>query len=296
MGKSDDALKVLRTAVQQFDQDEDLRVRLAEFYVAADNPADAERIYWLLYEQTEDLSGKLRWAQELGKIAQQQGTVEQIVENFNERAQSNRRSIVPLLSLAEVYRQADDYEGRRRALTAAAKIKPDDLQLLGAIARVEEQDGDWQAAVATLERAAAVDKTNRTREQIALLHLQYGDQEQGFSLLMELAGGPDADPRTIETTADALCGDAGMGARGRLPPRATAGSPGRLSAPLSVRGGARRGGPERRRPSTSSSSCSSPQEELPGKKSQQAGAASNVNSYFGMMRQFCPPPRRNGSS
>ena len=115
MGKSDDALKVLRTAVQQFDENEDLRVRLAEFYAAADQYADAERIYWLLYEQTADLNGKLRWAQELGKIAQQQGTIEQLVQNFNERAQSNRRSIVPLLSLAEVYRQADDYEGRRRA-------------------------------------------------------------------------------------------------------------------------------------------------------------------------------------
>jgi tetratricopeptide (TPR) repeat protein len=288
LGKSDDALKVLRTAVQQFVQDDDLRVRLAEFYVAADKPADAERIYWLLYEQTEDLSGKLRWAQELGKLAQQEGTVEQVVENFNERAQLNRRSIVPLLSLAEVYRQADDYEGRRRALTAAAKIKPDDIQLLTAIARVEEQDGDWQAAVATLERAAALDKTIRTREQIALLHLQYGEQEQGFSLLLELAGGPDADPRTIETTADALCAMQEWERAADFLRELV------LEHPADYRlrylyGVALEEADRNDAAVDEFVQLLEPQEELPGKKSRPASGPNTLNSYYGMMRQLMPP-------
>src|SRR5207237_10810680 len=62
------------------------------------------------------------------------------------------------------------------------------------------------AAIATLERAAPLDKTNRTREQIAQLHLNYGNEETGFAMLFEMAGAAKADPRTLETTADTLCG------------------------------------------------------------------------------------------
>jgi tetratricopeptide (TPR) repeat protein len=206
LGRNDEALKVLRTAVLKFDQDDDLRVRLGEFYVETEKPADAMRIYWQLYEETEDLNGKLRWAQKLAELAQQQGTVQQLVQDFDERAHTNRQSIVPLLALSEIYRVTDDYEGRRRALTAAAKIKPDDIYLLQQIARVEEQDGDWRAAIATLERAAPLDKTNRTREQIAQLHLNNGNEETGFAMLFELAGAAKSDPRTLETIADTLCG------------------------------------------------------------------------------------------
>ena len=206
LGRNEDALKTLRTAVLKFDEDDDLRVRLAEFYVETEKPADAMRIFWQLYEETEDLSGKLRWAQKLAELAQQQGTVQQLVQDFDERVRSNRQSIVPLLALSEIYRVTDDYEGRRRALTSAAKIKPDDIYLLQQIARVEEQDGDWRSAIATLERAAPLDKTNRTREQIAQLHLNNGNDETGFAMLFELAAGAKADPRTLETTADTLCG------------------------------------------------------------------------------------------
>lgn len=205
LGKPEEALKVLRVASAQFEDDEDLRVRLAEMYAESGKHADAERIFWQLYEDNDDLADKLRWSQEIAKLAEQQGTTEQIIENFNQRIESNRRSIVPWLALSEVYRVVNDHEGRRRALTAAAKIKPDDIHLLQQIARAEEQDGDWQAAIKTLERAVPLDKTNRTREQIAQLNLRYGDEEVGFSQLLELAN-ETSDPRSLETAADTLCG------------------------------------------------------------------------------------------
>lgn len=205
-GKEDDAIAVLKSAVQKFEDAEDLRLRLAQVYAETDHIADAERIYWQLYEETEDVTGKLRWTQELTKLAEQQGKLTQLVEKFEERRQSNRQSIVPLLALSEVHRTADNYEGRRQALTAAAKIKPDDLELLHHISRVEEQEGDWNAAIATLQRAAPLDKTNRTKERIAKLHLSYGNSDEGFAILFELAGAGQGDPRTIEAIADAMCG------------------------------------------------------------------------------------------
>lgn len=205
-GKEEDAIAVLKTAVQKFDGAEELRLRLAQVYAESDHLADAERIYWQLYEETEDVTGKLRWTQELTRLAEQQGKLSQLVEKFEERRQSNRQSIVPLLALSEVHRTADNYEGRRQALTAAAKIKPDDLELLHHISRVEEQEGDWNAAIATLQRAAPLDKTNRTKERISRLHLSNGNADEGFAIFFELAGVEKGDPRTLEAIADAMCG------------------------------------------------------------------------------------------
>lgn len=287
LGKSEDALKVLRTAAMQFEEDEDLRVRLAEFYVESGKPADAERIYWQLYEQNEDLNGKLRWAQELAKIAQQEGTSEQIIENFNQRIESNRRSIVPWLSLSEIYRVLDDYEGRRRALTAAAKIKPDDIHLLQQIARVEEQDGDWQAAIKTLERAVPLDKTNKSREQIAQLHLRYGDEEIGFSQLMQLAS-ENSDPRSLELAADTLCGMQDWDRARRFLQERIADHPGdyRLRYLLAV---ALEEAGETDAAVEQFVTLLENQEELPTKK---AGANSptgiSQQSYYGMMTQIMP--------
>jgi predicted Zn-dependent protease len=205
-GKEDDALGVLRKACQKFDDDLDLRAQLAQAYVEMDKLGDAERIYWLIYEQTDDLFGKLRWVSQLAQLAKQQGKTTQLVEGFEQRAANNRSSIVPLLALAEIHRELDDYEGRRRALTAASQIKSDDPHLLTQIARIAESEGNWQEALATLERAAPLDRTNRTREHIARLHLEYGDPEDGYAILYELAGGEDSDPRAIEAIADAMCG------------------------------------------------------------------------------------------
>lgn len=287
LGRSDDALRVLRTAVLRFEGDEDLRVRLAQFYADADKLADAERIYWQLYEQTEDMSGKLRWAQELAKLAQQQGTTQQLVENFNQRVENNRHSIVPLLALSEVYRQEDDYEGRRRALTAAAKIKPDDRYLLLQIARVEEQDGDWQAAIATLERAAPLDKTNRTREQIARLHLQYGDEETGFSMLMDLAAPDDADPRTLESVADALCAMQQWDRAAELLQKRIAGHPGdyRLRYLLAV---ALEESDQTDAAIEQFFQLVDGQEELPTHKQAPRTGLPSASSYFDMMRKMMP--------
>jgi len=204
-GKEDDAVNVLRKASQRFDNDENLRAKLATTYTELGKLGDAERIYWQIYEQSEDLSDKLRWVQDLAKLSQQQGKTSQLVENFEARRRNNRRSIVPLLALAEIHRVADNYEGRRQALTSASKIKPDDLQLLLQIARIEENEGNWESALATLQRAAAKDKTNKTRQRIAGLHFQYGESDDGFAILQELLEGKDSDPRSIESFADAMC-------------------------------------------------------------------------------------------
>jgi tetratricopeptide (TPR) repeat protein len=205
-GKEDAAVETLRQAVKEFDGNEEIRMQLAQLYGNTGKYADAARIYWLQFEESESLSDKLRYVEQLARLGEQQGNVTQLVENFEERRRSNRQSIEPLLALATIHRVANNYESRRQALAEASKMKPEDLELLHEIARIEEQEGDWERARATLEGALALDKTQRTRQRLARLHIQYGDPDTGFAMLYQLAGGEKSDPRDIESVADAMIG------------------------------------------------------------------------------------------
>ncbi|MEQ9379733.1 MAG: tetratricopeptide repeat protein, partial [Pirellulales bacterium] len=205
-GQHEEAIETMRRASIEFAGNQDIRSRLAQLYIETGKLADAERIYWQQYEETESLDGKIRAVAQLAQVAETQGRVDQLVERFDERRRNNRLSIEPLLAMAEIHRVADNYEKRRQALTEASKLKPDDLGLLLQVARIEEQEGDWERAVRTLQRAAALDKTNKTQQRIARLHLQYGNTAEGFAMLYELAGGDESDPRDVEDIADAIIG------------------------------------------------------------------------------------------
>ncbi len=205
-GKHDAGIETLRRASIEFPGNTDIRTRLAELYTEAGKLADAQRIYWQQYEETESLDGKIRAVGKLAQLAESQGKVDRLVERFDERRRNNRLSIEPLMALAEIHRVANNYEGRRQALTEASKLKPDDLGLLHQVARIEEQEGDWERARETLERAATLDKTSKTRQRIARLLLQYGNTAEGYAMLYELAGGENSDPREVEGVADAIIG------------------------------------------------------------------------------------------
>ena len=152
-GKSSESLDCLRSAVQRFEGDSDLRARLAQAYIDSQKVADAERIYWRLYDDAKDVSEKMRWVQELARAAQAESKVDRLLERFEERRANNRQSIVPLMAISEIHRTTNNSEGRRKALQEATRLKPNDLELLFQVARIEEAENDWESALKTLERA-----------------------------------------------------------------------------------------------------------------------------------------------
>ncbi|MEM7387586.1 MAG: tetratricopeptide repeat protein, partial [Verrucomicrobiota bacterium] len=203
-GKPGEAIKTLRMASQQFDDNEDIRALLAEVYTMDGKMADASRIFLRLYEDSKDVSARMSWVQQMAQVAEYQGKTRTLLEQFEERRKNNRGSILPLLALAEIHRVSNNYEDRRRCLMEATRIKPNDLDLLLEIARIEESEGDFDKALATLKEATTLDKTDRTRERMARLHFGMGNDEEGFAILYDLAGGKNADEKTVENLAQAM--------------------------------------------------------------------------------------------
>ena len=207
-GKAKAATDTLRRAIQQFDGNEEIRAELAQLYGREGKLADATRIFMQLYEESEDLSSKIRWVQQLASAAEMQGKSRELIEGFQERRDNNRQSIVPLLALAEIHRVGDNYEGRRQALMEASRIKADDVELLLEIARIEEAELDYDKALATLEESLKLEESSRVKQRMAQLHFSVGDEQKGFAILQEIASGKNADGKSMEQLAQAILGTA----------------------------------------------------------------------------------------
>jgi len=198
------AIALMRTAVQRFDDQPELRAQLAGLHLQKAEYAEAERLFWTLYEESEELAQKITWSARLAEVASQSGRTDRLIEQFEERRRGNRTSIAPLLALAEIRRQENDYEGRRAALLEATRLRPEDLALLKEIARIEEQEGDWESAIETLASAASLDPTTETKRRIALLKLRYGQEEEGMNQLLDLSGGDEMKIESVLEFADAM--------------------------------------------------------------------------------------------
>ncbi len=212
MGKDEEAIQVLDAAQREFAGNTNVLAQLAKLYIATGKLDEAQRTYWRLYEAAENIPEKLRYVGLLSETAGKAGRRQELLEKLREQQQKNRGSALPLLAQAEVYKQMGQYEQRRQALLEAAGLKTDDIALLYELASVEEAQGDWQRATETLQKAQALDTSDKTRLKIARLYIQHGRREEGFRILTDVAGGANMDPRDAESIAGTMMS---IGAWGR---------------------------------------------------------------------------------
>ncbi|MFC1497862.1 tetratricopeptide repeat protein [Verrucomicrobiota bacterium] len=199
-----EAITSMRSAVLKFPDRDEVREQLAALYETEGSYEEAARIYWHLLEKAEDLSKKLVYVRNISRSSEIQGKSDRLIRHFKTRRETNPKSVFPLLALANIYRDIGNYEERRKHLIEAAQMKSEDIQLLHEIARIEEQEGDYYAAIATLNRAAGFDKTDRSKEKLARIYMQSGEEDKGYDLILKIAGGTKMDPATAERVADTL--------------------------------------------------------------------------------------------
>lgn len=204
LNRTKDALPLLRGALRKFPDSIEAASSYATLCLENGQPDEAERTYLTLYEKTTDATARLRLIGPLALAAQQHNSLPRLIENFQQRQKQNRASAQPWLALAEIHRSTSNDEERRRCLYEASRLRPQDLALLLEIARSEEEIGLTAEALRTLESAAKIDKTSKTRENIARLQIDSGDADLGYRMLFEIAGGSQMDARAIEQMADTI--------------------------------------------------------------------------------------------
>jgi len=208
-GKPEEAVKTMRQAVARFEGDADLAANLATLHEESGQWSDAEAIYWRLYDEGQNPSDQGRWAAQLAQLAMRTGQTQGLEEKLQERARGNRRSIGPILALAELARVTNNEDKRRDLLLEAVRLQPKDVDLRLQIANLEEQAGNQDRVIAVLEEAVANDTTGRIRAALGQAYVQQGQVIKGLRELQALSGKNARDPRAIELTVATLAG-AGM--------------------------------------------------------------------------------------
>ncbi len=123
-GKPEEAVKMTRQAVGRFEGDSDLSASLASLHQEAGQWQEAEAIFWKLYDEGQNPADQARWATQLAQLAQKTGKVADLEDKLRERARGNRRSIGPLLALAELARVTENEDKRRELLLEIRRYQP----------------------------------------------------------------------------------------------------------------------------------------------------------------------------
>ncbi len=205
-GKPEEAVKMTRQAVGRFEGDADLSASLASLQVEAGQWQEAEAIYWKLYDEGQSPADQSRWATQLAQLALRTGRIQDLEDKLRERARGNRRSIGPLLALAELARVMEKADKRRDFLLEALRLQPKDLDLRFQVALLEEEVGNGDRALVLLEEALAFDDGNRVRTALAQAYLRLGQAVKGLRELRQLSGKTGFDARSAENAATSLAG------------------------------------------------------------------------------------------
>ncbi|MES2923913.1 MAG: tetratricopeptide repeat protein [Verrucomicrobiota bacterium] len=205
-GKPEEAVKMTRQAVGRFEGDADLAASLAALHDEAGQWHEAEAIYWKLYDEGQSPAEQARWAAQLAQLAQRTGKIGELEDKLRERARGNRRSIGPILALAELARVANKEDKRRELLLEALRLQPKDLDLRLQVALLEEQFGNPERVIPLLEEALAFDVGERVRRALAQTYLRQGQAVKGLRELRMLSGKSGFDPRSAEVAAASLAG------------------------------------------------------------------------------------------
>lgn len=199
-GKLVQALKILKKASFKFPENKALKVALTGYLLQNMDYAAVINIYWTMLEQEPKLAAKLNLIQQIAKIAQQNGSREQLVSRLRNRMKSNPESIFPLLALARVYKVYNDYTQYRYYLVKATEKQADNIELLYSLAHLDEAEGSYDKAEATLKKIVDIDKSDSAKRKLASFYFRSGEEDKGFNLLMH-NDSHAMTPQRIKSTA-----------------------------------------------------------------------------------------------
>ena len=196
--REQEAMSVLQSVLHKFPEDERVPVQLTELYLRSGKYREAKQLAWVRYEESEQLGRKLQWAQRLAEAASRAGTLDEVARELRSRKRKNPQALAPILALVHVYRFSGDRLRQQASLQDAARLEPENIGLLQELARLEAEQGEWEAALETLQRAIKIQPSADLHHQLAKIQLEFGEFDAGYRQLLRAVGGTQADPRDFE--------------------------------------------------------------------------------------------------
>ncbi|MEZ0277000.1 MAG: tetratricopeptide repeat protein, partial [Roseimicrobium sp.] len=204
IGKTEEMLAVLRQAVQQFEDREELTFDLANALSNAGQAPEALAVYRRLFDQKDETTHRLRIGAQMVRTAKKSGQLDLLHEEWKQRQREYPDSPEPWQLLAMLYREKPDVESQCRALAEALRLTPKDIGLIRELAASEDARGNIEKAAELYRQASRSDTSAQAKRSYAEFLLQRGMHEEAVVIMQEIAEAQATTTKEIEELADAL--------------------------------------------------------------------------------------------
>ena len=201
-GRQEEAITVLRKAVVRFNESKELKSSLGKLFEQSGRWIEAEQLYWRMLNQEEDLDARINQLAKIIRLNRDHNQMDSLIDRLERRSEHSPKSIFLLLGLAECYRMnyQKDGEQRRvlgfvkcyrmnykdeqqRVLNRILEMRPNDVSVLRNIAKMEEDEGNYDRAHDLLLRVVKKDATGRTYLKLLEFEFLYGDIQKAQEML-----------------------------------------------------------------------------------------------------------------
>ena len=198
------AERLLRRAVARFEEDPDAPRRLFSLLEGKGEIATARDFAWQRHDRAAEEAARAGWRREIIRMSREGERLEELKGRFEERARRDPASPGPQRALAELAKARGDSRAEMEHLRKAADAAPRDVELVSALAAIEERNGQMERALQRYETLAKLVPGADSAMKLAQAKIRCGDIEGGMRDLQMLAGDEGLDLRELEKSVGEL--------------------------------------------------------------------------------------------
>ena len=193
-GKPDDAVTKLQAAIKLSDKPNDVRQRLARYYLEAGQAGKARTIYDDAFAAAESPQDKLMIVRAMTAAYFQDGQIEELINRFKKEQNSEEGGWRYGLYLSAIDEQMEDYGAARRELAKSLSVRPQDTGLLHSLIGLADKEGDMGELLRYREMLAAADPSATNELALANEYASQGKSEEAWHIVQKNLGEVVKDP------------------------------------------------------------------------------------------------------
>ena len=205
-GKADAAVEKLQAAIKLSDKPNDIRLRLARYYLENDQAAKARAIYDEAFAAADTPQDKQAIVRAMVPAYYQDGQIDELINRFKKEQASEEGGWRYGLYLSIIYDQMQDYGSARRELAKSLAVHPQDTGLLRSLIDLAEKDNDRAELLHYREMLVEVDPSAANKIALANEYALQGKDEDAWHLVQknldEIAKDPLAWKDVLNQIAD----------------------------------------------------------------------------------------------
>lgn len=203
-GAQHEAKAVLEEAKRRFPTDMTLAETLASVASFSEEPTTSLKNYRDLFDKASTLHDQLRFARAMGWWAARMKRSPELLAEFGNLQRQPPDNALQWLVLAALHGGVGDQLKQDDCVRKASQAGSTHAEVLYEIAALQQEATWFDKMRASLKTAAAIDKGQRGRQQLAWLELMHGEVAEALRMYDALAPQDNWEPETLLQMAHAL--------------------------------------------------------------------------------------------